>query len=305
MKKNTKGALLALSAGALWGGLGITVRMLAGCGLSAMQIVALRFCMATLLLGLFITATDRRKFHVEKKDWKLLLLLGLGCILVFNTAYTITIGLTTLSTASLLLYTSPVWATLLSVPVCKEKLTGRKVLAICLCFCGLVLMSGILTGAPAVTALGLATGLLAGVGYGCYGVFGKLLMERYHPLTTTFYTFALAGIGGMLLCNPAEAVFILREQPKILVMLLLAALVCVVAPYLLYNMALSRMEASRAAVIVAVEPVSAAICGWIVYHEPILPITMAGMLGILLSILVLNWPKPVQNSQKAAQTKNG
>ena len=149
-------------------------------------------------------------------------------------------------------------------------------------------MSGVFSaGGLNIRPVGILTGLLAGIGYGSYGIFAKVLTGKYHSLTITFYTFFLAGIGGLFLCRPTEVLRIVGERPDA-VLYFLAAVVCFVIPYILYNLALREIEASRAAVIVAVEPVMATVFGVLFYREwPTMAIS-CGMIMVLCSIIILN-----------------
>lgn len=290
--RKKRAVLFVLIAGTLWGLLGVTVRVLSAFGLTAAQIVVGRFAAAALVLCLYLAATDRKKLRLRREDLKYFLALGFFCILFYNICYTVTVQLTSLSIAVALLYTSPIWAMLLSIPVFHEKLTKRKCFSIALCFFGCALMSGVFSPeGRQVVPLGILTGLLAGVGYGSYGIFAKVLVGKYHSLTVTFYTFFLAALGGLFLCRPGDMAVTLGREPTALLYLLLAGTVCFVIPYILYNLALQEIEASKAAVIAAIEPVMASVFGLLLYQERITLTVFGGMSCVLAAIFVLNGGK--------------
>jgi drug/metabolite transporter (DMT)-like permease len=97
-----------------------------------------------------------------------------------------------LSTAAILLYTSPVWIMLMSVMFFHEKLDRRKMIALALAFMGCILVSGISGGG--VTAIGFLVGLGSGIGYGLYSILGTIALRKYSPYTVTTYTFTFAAI---------------------------------------------------------------------------------------------------------------
>lgn len=287
---NKKRAIFyVLTAGTLWGLLGVTVRLLSGFGFRSTQIVVGRFFMAALVLGIYLCITDKEKLHIHRKDFRYFVILGFFCILFYNICYTVTVQLTSLSIAVALLYTSPVWAMLFSIPVFHEKITQRKCFSALLSFSGCALMSGIISaGGLQISPVGILTGLLAGVGYGSYGIFAKVLINKYHSLTITFYTFLLASLGGLFICRPGEMINTVIARPVALPCLLAASVVCFVVPYILYNLALNDIEASKAAVIVAIEPVMATVFGVLFYHEKPTATVILGMFLVLCAIVILN-----------------
>lgn len=287
--KKKRAVLYVLIAGTLWGLLGVSVRILSGFGFTSTQIVVGRFFMAALVLGIYLCITDKEKLHIRREDFRYFIILGFFCILFYNICYTVTVQLTSLSIAVALLYTSPVWAMLFSIPVFHEKLTKRKCFSALLSFSGCALMSGIFSaGGLKISPFGILTGLLAGIGYGSYGIFAKVLTDKYHSLTITFYTFLLASLGGAFICKPGEMINIITAEPVSLPCLLAASVVCFVVPYILYNLALHDIEASRAAVIVAIEPVMATVFGVLFYHETPTVTIVLGMIFVLCAIVILN-----------------
>ena len=290
--RKKRAVLFVLIAGTLWGLLGVTVRVLSQFGLTSSQIVVGRFGAAAVVLCIYLAITDKRKLCIQKKDFKYFFAIGFFCILFYNVCYTMTVQLTSLSIAVALLYTSPVWAMLISIPVFHEKLTTRKCVSIVICFLGCALMSGVFSSSGLqIVPLGILTGILAGIGYGSYGIFAKVLIDKYHSLTITFYTFFLASLGGILICKPREMMSIMEKNPKVLFYLLIAAVVCFVVPYVLYNLALNDIEASKAAVIVSIEPVMATIFGFLLYQEKITIAVFMGMILVLTAMTILNTGK--------------
>ena len=91
-----------------------------------------------------------------------------------------------------------------------------------------------------------------------------------------------------MICKPREMISIVEKNPEVLFYLLIAAVVCFVVPYVLYNLALNDIEASKAAVIVSIEPVMATIFGFLLYQEKITIAVFMGMILVLTAITILN-----------------
>jgi drug/metabolite transporter (DMT)-like permease len=191
-KYNTGTALIIL-AGCFWGSMGLFVRKLGSYGFSSIQIVSIRVTIAALAFCLLLRFKDRSGFRISSRDLPLFLGLGFGSILFFTVCYFTAITMMSLSTAAILLYTSPIWIMLMSVLFFHEKLNGKKVLALVLAFAGCVLVTGI--SGEGITAAGIALGLGSGIGYGLYSILGTVALRRYSPYTVTASTFLFAAVG--------------------------------------------------------------------------------------------------------------
>lgn len=282
--------MFVLSAGTLWGVMGVFVRKLGTYGFSPLQIACLRILFGAVLF-LLITAVFRRDLlKIQPRDVGLFLGMGLLSLLLFTVCYFTTISLASLSVAAILLYTSPIWVMLMSAICFREKITRRKLLCAAMAFGGCVLVSGI-GSAASLSPMVIVTGLLSAVGYGLYSIFGTFALRKYQPLTVTTYAFLFGAAGALLLCNPAQIVRVICEsgQPGRLVLLItVTAFVTAVLPYLLYTVGLSHMRASAAAIMASIEPVVATTAGALVFGEALTLPALAGIVLVLAAIVVLN-----------------
>lgn len=291
--KRSVGPLLILLAGCFWGSMGIFVRRLSACGFSAIQIVSIRVTLAALAFCALLRVKDRAGFKISPRDIPLFLGLGFGSILFFTVCYFTAISIMPLSTAAILLYTSPIWIMLMSVLFFREKMTVRKALALALAFAGCVMVSGV-TG-EGLTLTGLLVGLGSGIGYGLYSILGTIALRRYSPYTVTAYTFLFAAVGSWLICRPAQmlSTFAAAPEPARLALFCgLTALVTAVIPFLAYTLGLRTVEASRAGILATVEPMVATLFGIIAFGEPLTVASGLGILLILMAVVLLNL-KPV------------
>ena len=291
MMKNNRnpGPALILLAGCFWGSMGLFVRRLDSFGFSSIQIVSIRVTLAALIFCLLLLVKDPSGFRIAVKDIPLFLGLGFGSILFFTVCYFTAITMMPLSTAAILLYTSPIWIMLMSVLFFREKLTGQKILALLLAFAGCVLVSGI--SEEGMSLKGLLIGLGAGFGYGLYSILGTVALRRYSPYTVTTWTFVFAAVGSWLICRPADmlAKFAAAENlPGLILFCILTALVTAVIPFLAYTLGLRTVEASRAGILATVEPMVATLFGVLVFAEPLTLLSGLGMLLILASVILLN-----------------
>ena len=273
---------LIVLAGILWGTMGLYVRVLNGAGMYAIQIVFLRAVITALVMAVVILLTQRDRFRVRWKDLWVFLCGGICSILFFNVSYFKAIEVTSLSIACVLMYTSPVFVTLLSAVLFHERITPRKVAAMLIVVVGCALVSGVGAAAVRVTPMGLLYGLCAGLGYALYSIFSRLALNRgYHIVTILFYDFLFAAIGLAFLADYRQIGSALTTGAAAWAGILACGVFATVFPYLLYTEGMKFVENGKAAVIVAVEPVTATVLGAILYRETL---TVTAVIGIALVI---------------------
>lgn len=294
MEKNKRnfGPLLIILAGCFWGSMGIFVRKLTAFGFSPIQIVSIRLTVAALVFALLLFVKDRSGFRIALRDLPLFLGLGFGSILFFTVCYFSAITIMPLSTAAILLYTSPIWIMLMSVLFFHEKLNRTKLIALALAFAGCVLVSGI--SGKGLTLKGLLLGLGSGIGYGLYSILGTIALRKYSPYTVTTYTFLFAAAGSWLVCGPADLISKFAAADNLAGLLLfcvLTGLVTAVIPFLAYTLGLRTVEAGRAGILATIEPLVATLVGIIVFSEPVTLLSGLGIVLILAAVILLNGKK--------------
>ena len=289
MNKQKSGTMLIILAGCFWGSMGLFVRKLSAEGFDPIQIVSIRVTLAALVFGLILFIKERSGFKMALRDIPLFLGLGFGSVLFFTVCYFTAINMMSLSTAAILLYTSPIWIMLMSVLFFHEKLTGRKFVALAAAFGGCVLISGISGGG--ITLTGLLVGLGSGIGYGLYSILGTIALKGYSPYTVTAYTFLFAAIGSLVICRPGEMFGRFAASDHLAGLILfcvLTAFVTAVVPFLAYTLGLESVEASKAGILATIEPMVATLFGVIVFREPLTIFSCLGILMILSSVIILN-----------------
>ncbi|MBO4638668.1 MAG: EamA family transporter [Treponema sp.] len=287
-QKSNFGPILIIIAACFWGSMGIFVRHLEAYGFTAIQIVSIRLTLAALLFSILQIFIDRAGFKIALRDIPLFLGLGLGSILFFTICYFSAITIMPLSTAAILLYTSPIWIMLMAALFFHEKLNAKKLIALALAFAGCVLVSGI--SGDVITVVGLLLGLGSGLGYGLYSILGTVALRRYSPYTVTTWTFIFAACGSWCVCRPADMILKFAGAEKLPLLLgfcVLTALVTAVIPFLTYTLGLRTVEASKAGIIATLEPVVATIIGIICFGEGLTILSALGILLVLAAVVVL------------------
>lgn len=291
---------LVLTAGILWGLIGVFVRKLNRMGFGSMDIVTIRAIATVFLLFLFLFCYKKEMLLIRWKDLWCFVGTGILSIVFFNFCYFKAITITSLSVAAVLLYTAPAMVMLMSAILFREKITGIKVIAIVLTFLGCILVTGLTGSGEHLSTYGILVGLGAGFGYALYSIFSRFALQRgYHSLTITFYTFLFAMAGTIPLSNGNEILERCRNLPVIGFCLLFGALSTVI-PYIVYTLGLNELENSQASIIASIEPVTATLLGVLAYKESLTLTQMLGVVLVLGSIAITNRKK----ADDKAATKN-
>lgn len=281
--------IFVLLAATLWGIAGLFVRTLQSFAISQMQTVFGRSLISAIILGIIVLAKDISLLKIKIKDLWLFVAAGLFSIVLFNFSYYMTMSMTSLSVAAVLLYTAPFFVVIISIPLFGKKLTANKCIACVTAFLGCCLVSGLLDSSHRISGKALFFGLLTGFGYALYTIFGELLLERgYKSLTITFYVFLSAAVSCIPFTNPLETVIYAIATPKVLITLFLMAVFNTVIPYLLYTSGLAGVDPSVAPIIATLEPVVATLVGSVIYKEAISLWGVIGILLVLASVVILN-----------------
>lgn len=284
--------LFILIAGTLWGVMGIFVRLLNGYGFSSMQTASLRIIGGAVIFLIGTSLTDREKMKIQWKDLGWFAGMGIGSILMFTICYFTTISMASLAVAAILLYTAPIMVMIMSVILFKEKLTGRKLLALLAAFAGCIMVTGLL-GAGHTSAAAVGFGLLSGFGYGLYSILGTYVLKKYSPVTVTTYSFACGAVGALIVSRPMQMIHIFmsaKNRGWLGILIILTAFMTAVLPYLFYTIGLSYTKASSASIMASVEPVVAAVTGTIVFGETLGTVSIMGIGLVLFAIVILNLP---------------
>ena len=304
MKKYISRVLPILSillSGILWGVISLFIRRLSAAGLSTMQICFVRLFFAAPVLVIVALIFSPKHMRIRWKDIWIFFGTGVVSIFLFNFFYFYTIIHSEASIAGVLLYTSPIFVMLLSTVLFKEKVGVKKLLSLALTFVGCVLVSGVIGGKMSLRPIVALIGVLSGFFYALYTIFGAIGLKRYDPLTVTAYTFLFAFVAALPFGDVRGTVTVLFKTPTLLLWGAGIGIVCTVLPYFFYTWGLKRVEASRASIISAAEPLVAALVGIFLYGERHNLLKILGIIAVLAAIVILNLPRRVPKKKPVAE----
>ena len=274
------------AAALLWATIGPAARFALRAGIAPLEISFWRAAIAGLLF--LVHAGIRGRLRVARRDLPAVGAFALLGVTILYWAYFRAVELGGAALAAILLYTAPAWVALAAWVWLGERLTIRKSVAVALTLAGIALVaygsgSGFSADARVATshAPAIAWGLLAGLAYAGYYLFGKRYFGRYEA--STLFAYALP-VGAMLLL-PAVS-FAPKSAAEWLVLVFLAV-VPTYGAYLFYSFGLARIEATRAATVATLEPVAAAALAYVVWGEALRGLGYAGAALVLAGVLLV------------------
>ncbi|GLC26845.1 DMT family transporter [Roseisolibacter agri] len=276
------GYVWILLAAALWGTLGPAARLALRDGVEPLE---LGFWRALVGGALFAAhALSRRRMRVAPRDLPAFAGFALVGVALFYVSYFRAVNAGGAALAAILLYTAPAWVAIASALWLKERLTPRTAAALALTLGGVALValgSGAKAGGVRLGGAAVAWGLVAGLAYAVYYLFGKRYFVRYEAPTVLAYALPL----GALALLPAVR-FALKSATTWIVLTFIAVVPTYLA-YYVYGLGLRRLPATRAATVATMEPVVAAALAYLVWGEALRPLGYAGAVLVLAGVLVI------------------
>jgi drug/metabolite transporter (DMT)-like permease len=285
---DNKLALLFIGAGAsLWGIIGIFVTYLYEIGFTPTQVVAVRALSATMFLVIYVLFKNPQLLKINLSDSKYFVGTGIFSIVLFNWCLFSAIEETSISIASILLYTAPAFVTIFSRLLFKEALTTRKILALFITFIGCSFVIGILPNMDEPISLyGVILGLGSGLFYSLYSIFGKFALKKYDSLTVTVYTFLFATIA-VIPFSGLWSVLPLFSGIKVWMYIIGLGFLSTMLPFIFYTKGLNTIESSRASIIATIEPVVASLMGFLIFHEKLNLWQYLGIIMVIVAVVIV------------------
>lgn len=286
-KSPRQGYWLATLAAVQWSTMGIFGKALFEYNADPLTVVALRAVLVFITLLAFLLLFRRHWLSIQRGDWLFFAAYGLIGVAAGFFLYFVAIDLIGVALAAVLLYTYPVFVTFLSAIFLGEQITAYKVIALVMTSGGIALVSGIYGPTSAQGGIpGIAVALLSAATVATHSIFGKKAVRKYSPWTVLLYSI---GFGSFFLMV-AQILFRgfpdLVRPPAFWGLLLALAWIATLGANLAYVSALARIEASRASITAAIEPVFAIFLAYIFFGETLSPMQFAGTALVLIGVLV-------------------
>lgn len=280
---------MVMTAAALWGFIGVFVRILSEAGLDTMQINGARSIVCTVLLFIALMIYDRKILNIRSRDIWLFVFPAL-MKLIMDICYVQAQLQLSLSLAAVLISTDCYFTLIVSYFIFRKDITIWKIIAAIIGFLGCSVLVGIFTeDLGNIDFIGVLIGLGAAVAGTFYAVGLKITMNKgYGPITTLFYVFLFGSVMMLPIMNLPGTVQILSDDVRIIGFLVVVVLFFTMTPYCLYSKGLKELDPSTVNILLFVDIAASAVAGLLFYNETLDLVDILGFAMILLSLFLVN-----------------
>lgn len=293
--EQNKGYLMVLTAGTLWGTIGLFATILNKLGMEPFPLAFYRLLFASVLLipVLIVQGRGMSLFRISKRGLVSCFLVGLVSQALYNLAYMNAIEQGGMATASVLLYTAPVFVAIMSRLFFKEPISRNVIIAIIINICGCVLT---VTDGDfselSLSGFGVIMGILAGFTYGTLPVFSRLGADDENPYTSAFYGLAFGALCLFFMVRPWRPEVTGITDYRVVLALIGFGIIPSALAYIIYFGGLSKIkETSIVPILASVETVAASIIGVIAFRQMLSPVKILGIAMVFGSIILMNIKK--------------
>lgn len=275
-----------------WGGTFIAGRMIAG-SVDPFSAAFLRFLIASVFLVFLTLKIEGRLPRLTIADTGVIILLGLTGIFTYNICFFSGLRHIQANQASLIIACNPIFISLFSSLIFKEKLSPSKIAGICLSVCGalIVISKGNLFD---IFHLGLGKGELlifcCVASWVVYSLMGKTIMNRLSPIASVCYS----SIAGTLLLffpvyfNGSFSNFFSYKLMDWTSLFYLGFFGTVVG-FLWYYEGIKKIGPMKAGIFINFVPISAIVMSYLLLKEPITLSLMIGALFVIGGVYLTNF----------------
>ena len=274
-----KGYIEIVTGAILFGLIGIFVKLISNMPLGS--IIFYRLFFAVVIIALYLSFCGRFNEVKLTEKRKYVLLLGIfqaGAMFSFFTA----IKYTTISIAVLLLYTAPVYVTLLSPLLLNENITRNSIFALLLSILGVIIILNPDTifykGGSDMNLVGVIAGMLSGFFYAMMILVSRHLRSHYTGTAQAWWAFIVT----LLVFLPYSVMIPSGVVLDNILILGLFALIPTAVGAILYLNGLRIVRAQNASILGLLEPAAAVVFAFIILSEPVTSLTLLGG-GLILA----------------------
>lgn len=291
------GLVLVISATACWASSGIFIRRIMELsGIGAVGLAFWRDLTTALVLGAGLLLFQPSALRIRKHDLPWLFGIGAISIGTFHVLWNLSVQLNGVGVATIVQSNAPIFVTLLALIVFAEKLTTRKIAALCLSIIGTVLIVDLKAiGSAGFSLRGIAIGVASAIGYGTFSIFGKKLRADYSPWTILFYAFAIASLVLLPLQLLRPSAFPLPAGIEFAGLILLPTIL----GFAMYSTALRFLPAGVAAITATSEVPFAALTAFIFLSERMSSLQLIGGLLVIVGVILIAPPRSKRSREAA------
>lgn len=286
-KRPVAGYVYVIAAAILWGIGASVAKHLFNRGVTALVLTQVRMILSFALLMSFFLIARRDLARIRVKDIPYLAVLGIAGLAFVQISYYSAIARIQVAAAILLQYMAPIFIMLYAAVFMQERVTRLKFISLLLAVSGCALVAGVYNiDFLKLNMAGVAWGLTSALCFSFYTLYGQAALRKYSAMTLFAYA---SGFGSLpwLILNPPKSFFAVHYSALTWFGFLYVAVLGTTIPFVLYFMALARLEASRVSITSTLEPVVAGVVAFAFIGETMGFLQVIGGISVIAAIILL------------------
>jgi len=268
-------------------------------------IAAARFGAASILLYLWARLANRPLSPVARRDWPMILGLAVTAVAGYNWLFLTGLTLAPASDGAIIVPgLAPVFTVIIASVTLGERIGARGIAGLVVAAIGLFLVVRPGGEADAPRLLGDAMFLAGAVLWGVYSVLARIASRRFNPVSTTLYGIAVGSLVLVPLAVLEGGAASLADAPaEALAGIGYLALFGTVGAFVLLNLGVARIGASRASAFALLVPMVGVLTSVALLNEELGPTTIAGGAIVLIGLWLVEHggaPAPATQARHAA-----
>jgi drug/metabolite transporter, DME family len=281
-----RGMLLIALAAVSWGTVGVVVKSLyESTTLSPISVGFYRLALSVPALLLALSFLGKQAGTIKRKDIPVIVLLG-AMLAGYQLCYFAAIPRVGVAVATLVtLCTAPVIVALLSLIFLRERLEPTIIVALIIAIVGTVLLVGIQPANETRIFSGILLALGSATGYALVALTSRRL-SNYHPLQPVAFGFTVGAL--VLLPFALSNGLTTSLEVSSWLRLLYLGLIPTALAYVLFTSGMRTTKATVATIVTLLEPFTAVILAFILFHEQLSATAIIGGLLLVTAIVLLS-----------------
>ena len=288
MNHRMKGIVMAAGGAALWGLMSIFSRALNAAEYTSLEIAYVRCLVAGIGLALLNWKKDPAILKVSGKGITTSLIFGAVTYTIGFLSYAYSVERIPAAMTAVLSFTSPIWTCLIGVLVFRERVRGKKIVAILCCLFGAALITNLI-GAQDLRfdLLGMGAAVLNGVGIAFQVCVPRYFEKQYRKDTMLTYGFLGAAAFMALFVDHGKILssFTGPGGVKVLLSALALSAFCTLVANTIFVKSASYVEPATTTILSALEIVVGAVVGLLLFGEILSPVQIIGAVIIVAASL--------------------
>ena len=286
MKRSTVGVMFGAAAAASYGMNPLSALPLFASGLKVNSVLFYRYLFAVIIYGLWLKFHKRICFKITREEFLPLLIMGLffsfSSLTLFEAFNYIDAGI-----ACTILFIYPALVAIMMMMFFHEKFSKTVLISIILIITGI---SMLYNGKPteSLSPYGVGMVISSALLYAMYiiGVKNIKTIRHLNSGKMSFYVMLfglIVYIVNLKLCTELQPL----TEPKMWLFTLALALLPTVISIETINIAIKLIGSTTAAILGALEPLTAIFFGVVVFHEQLTPKIVVGIIAVLTGVLLV------------------